>query len=39
VIQVADLLLAALRDGDGGACRTLEALGVSPDGVRARLSR
>jgi Clp amino terminal domain, pathogenicity island component len=37
VIDVADLLLAALERPDGGACRTLEALGVSPDAVRGRL--
>ena len=38
-IGVADLLRAALRDPDGGACRTLEALGVSPDAVVANLAR
>jgi Clp amino terminal domain, pathogenicity island component len=37
VIEVADLLLAALDRPGGGACRTLEALGVSPEAVRARL--
>jgi Clp amino terminal domain, pathogenicity island component len=37
VIEVADLLLAALERPGGGACRTLEALGVSPEAVRARL--
>jgi ATP-dependent Clp protease ATP-binding subunit ClpA len=37
VIDVADLLLAALERPAGGACRTLDALGVSPDAVRARL--
>jgi transposase-like protein len=31
------LLLAALADEDGGACRTLLALGVEPDTLRARL--
>lgn len=31
------LLLAALRDPDGGASRTLAALGVDPDAVRDRL--
>jgi ATP-dependent Clp protease ATP-binding subunit ClpA len=37
VVDVADLLLAALERPGGGASRTLEALGVSPDAVRARL--
>ena len=37
-IGVADLLRAALRDPEGGACRTLEALGVSPEMVIARLA-
>jgi transposase-like protein len=37
VIDVADLLLAALERPGGGACRTLAALGVSADAVRARL--
>jgi transposase-like protein len=37
VIDVADLLVAALERPGGGACRTLEALGVSADAVRARL--
>jgi len=36
-VGVDDLLLAALHDAEGGACRTLEALGVSADLVRARL--
>jgi Clp amino terminal domain, pathogenicity island component len=39
VIRVPDLLHAALRDPEGGACRTLEALSVSRDAVIARLSR
>ncbi|MDA0181046.1 hypothetical protein OJ997_12125 [Solirubrobacter phytolaccae] len=38
VIGVADLLREALRDPRGGACQTLAALGVSVDGVRARLA-
>jgi hypothetical protein len=38
VIDVADLLVAALERPGGGACRTLEALGVSADAVRARLA-
>jgi ATP-dependent Clp protease ATP-binding subunit ClpA len=38
-ISVSDLLRAALRDPDGGASRTLEALGVRPDLVLAGLSR
>ena len=38
VITVSDLLLAALRDPRGGACRTLEALSISASDVRARLS-
>jgi hypothetical protein len=37
-IGVADLLRAALRDPEGGACRTLQALSVSPDLVLANLS-
>jgi hypothetical protein len=37
VIDVADLLVAALERPGGGACRTLEALGVSANAVRARL--
>src|SRR5204863_1908578 len=37
VIDVADLLVAALERAGGGACRTLEALGVSADAVRDRL--
>jgi hypothetical protein len=32
------LLLAALRDADGGAARTLEALGVPPSAVSAQLT-
>jgi ATP-dependent Clp protease ATP-binding subunit ClpA len=38
-IGVADLLRAALRDPEGGASRTLEALGVSRELVVANLSR
>jgi ATP-dependent Clp protease ATP-binding subunit ClpC len=38
-IGVADLLRAALHDPEGGACRTLQALGVSPELVVANLSR
>ena len=38
-IGVADLLRAALHDPDGGAARTLAALGVSPDAVLFNLSR
>jgi ATP-dependent Clp protease ATP-binding subunit ClpA len=38
-IGVDDLLRAALHDPEGGACRTLEALGVSPEAVVAGLSR
>jgi hypothetical protein len=38
-IGAADLLRAALRDPEGGACRTLQALGISPDLVLANLSR
>ncbi|HET6550605.1 MAG TPA: Clp protease N-terminal domain-containing protein, partial [Solirubrobacter sp.] len=38
VIAVRDLLRAALRDPRGGACRTLDALGVSADDVRTQLS-
>jgi hypothetical protein len=38
-ISVSDLLRAALRDPDGGASRTLAALGVRPDVVIAGLSR
>jgi transposase-like protein len=37
-IAVTDLLRAALRDPGGGACRTLEALEVSPDLVLANLA-
>jgi hypothetical protein len=37
VIGVADLLRAALRDGRGGAARTLTALGVRSSAVLARL--
>jgi transposase-like protein len=39
LIQVGDLLRAALRDPRGGACQTLTALGVDPDSVRASLRR
>jgi ATP-dependent Clp protease ATP-binding subunit ClpC len=39
VIGVADLLRSALRDPSGGACRTLDALGVSVEGVLAAVSR
>jgi ATP-dependent Clp protease ATP-binding subunit ClpC len=39
VIGVADLLRAALRDPGGGACRTLDALSVNVEGVRAAISR
>jgi ATP-dependent Clp protease ATP-binding subunit ClpA len=39
VIGVADLLRSALSDPGGGACRTLEALSVSVDGVLAAISR
>ena len=38
-IGVADLLRAALRDPEGGARRTLEALGVSAEAVVAGLAR
>jgi ATP-dependent Clp protease ATP-binding subunit ClpA len=38
VIGVADLLRSALSDESGGACRTLDALGVSPEAVLASLS-
>jgi transposase-like protein len=37
VIEVADLLAAALRDPRGGACRTLAALGVDVEAVRAAI--
>jgi len=37
VISVSDLLRAALRDPNGGAHQTLEALGVSASDVWARL--
>jgi transposase-like protein len=37
VIGVGDLLQAALRDPSGGACRTLEALGVDSGAVRAAM--
>ena len=37
VIGVADLLRAALRDYSGGACRTLDALDIDADAVRAAL--
>lgn len=36
-IGVNHLLLASLADPSGGACRTLEALGVDPAAVRGRL--
>jgi hypothetical protein len=39
VIRVPDLLHAALRDPEGGACRTLEALSVDRDAVLAALNR
>jgi ATP-dependent Clp protease ATP-binding subunit ClpA len=35
MITVTDLLRAALRDPSGGACRTLDALGVSPRAIQA----
>jgi hypothetical protein len=38
-VDLDDLLLAALRDGDGGAARTIQALGVDPGAVRERLAR
>jgi hypothetical protein len=38
VIVVADLLRAALHDSTGGACRTLDALGVGVNDVLARLA-
>jgi transposase-like protein len=38
-IDVADLLVAALEDRQGGAARTLRALGVDPATVRRELSR
>jgi hypothetical protein len=38
VIAVTDLLKSALSDPNGGACRTLDALGVSPQAVLASLS-
>jgi transposase-like protein len=37
VIQVSDLLRAALRDSRGGACRTLAALSADPQAVLNRL--
>jgi ATP-dependent Clp protease ATP-binding subunit ClpC len=37
-IGVDHLLLASLSDPAGGACRTLEALGVDPAAVRANLA-
>jgi transposase-like protein len=37
-IDVADLLSAALREEGGGACRTLEALGVDAAAVRTQLA-
>jgi ATP-dependent Clp protease ATP-binding subunit ClpA len=36
-IGVEHLLLASLQDESGGACRTLEALGVDPRAVREAL--
>lgn len=38
-IEVEDVLFAALEDPEGGAARTLRALGVDPSEVRAALSR
>jgi hypothetical protein len=38
-IDVADLLAAALGDDGGGACRTLDALGVDAESIRRDLSR
>ena len=38
VIGVADLLRAALRDSTGGACRTLDALGVPVNDVLGRIA-
>ena len=37
VIGVTDLLKSALSDPNGGACRTLEALSVDVDALRASL--
>jgi hypothetical protein len=37
MIGVVDLLRSALSDEAGGACRTLAALGVDPDAIRAAL--
>ena len=37
MIGVSDLLLAALRDPRGGACRTLEALSVDAEALRAAI--
>jgi ATP-dependent Clp protease ATP-binding subunit ClpA len=37
-IEVEDLLLGALEDGDGGAVRTLRALGVEPEAMRDELA-
>jgi transposase-like protein len=37
-IDVADLLAAALREPAGGACRTLEALGIDAAAVRRHLT-
>jgi ATP-dependent Clp protease ATP-binding subunit ClpC len=39
VIGVEDLLRAALRDPGGGACRTLDALSVSVEGVLTAITR
>jgi hypothetical protein len=39
VIGVADLLRSALSDPGGGACRTLDALDVSVEGVLAAIGR
>jgi len=38
-IEVEDVLVAALEDPEGGASRTLVALGVDPAGLRAELSQ
>ena len=38
MIVVADLLRAALRDSTGGACRTLDALGVPVNDVLGRIA-
>ena len=37
-IDAADLLDAALREPAGGACRTLEALGIDAAAIRAQLA-